>query len=156
MLTDERLGDVLEEAQRQGAHILLLQETRHPPGGFGWATRRLNKQGWRLVWSPATDFDVLGRRRPGGTMLAWRPELGKGAPIPLELPPAQAHRALARRFETFEIANVYLPAASPDLPLALRLQEAMASQGPGEGGPKILAGDFNWWPRYRDLKQGSF
>ena len=89
-------------------------------------------------------------------MMAWRPELGKGSPIALELPARHAHRAVARRFGAFEVLNLYLPAAGADLPLALGLQEDMAPTSRSEEGPKIMAGDWNWKPRYRDLLVGEW
>ena len=66
LLDAVRLDDVLDAAEEQQAALLCLQETRHPAGGFAWATLTLNRRGWRTQWSPTSGLDAKRRPRPGG------------------------------------------------------------------------------------------
>ena len=78
VLTAERLIDVLQVAEKRKVMFVVLQETRHPPDGYGWASRIAKQAGWRIQWSDASPLeDGSLRRRTGGCALLWRRELGK-------------------------------------------------------------------------------
>jgi hypothetical protein len=55
----------LELASRSQAHIVALQETRHPPDGFKWAEHHAAEFGYRVQWSDDAGFDKAGNRHPG-------------------------------------------------------------------------------------------
>ena len=54
-LTRDRLRAVLAYANGlEGLVFICLQETRHPSGGFRWASTEAARQGWSTDWSHTT------------------------------------------------------------------------------------------------------
>ena len=147
-LTAARLEESLQVAKGQDASILALQETRHPPGGFVWATRQASKEGWKLQWSKASPLDSCGRRSAGGTALLWKRELGKGEPVKSgSFCKEDEHRSCGRTWSEFCISSVYGNAQGSNIPWFGEIMRTSAGN-PRDDKPTFLVGDFNWKAAY--------
>ena len=149
-LTAVRLKAVLLLAKREDAHLILLQESRHPADGFAWAARMGIAKGWKSQWSKPSPNDRLGRRTPGGTAIFWRKELGRGTPVSCDVTPSSAHRACGRSWKNFDVWSVYGNAEKSDSAWLSSLLQS-GQRGPRSAKPCVMAGDYNWRNVYDKL-----
>ena len=126
MLTRQRLDEVLCLASAEQAHIIAVQETKHPPGGFPWAERTARKAGWKAAWSKDSGIDPIGRRRQGGTLLLTKTSLGRNTFAETNL---LTHRVAARVFADFCVFAVYADAQRADLDAARKWQDEAEQSG---------------------------
>ena len=151
VLTKDRLTTILTCAERAGAQIIALQETRHHSDtGFPFANRLATKKGWSITWSKAPPMHGnprLHRRKEGGCALLWRKELGRGKPIA-----SSEHRFCARIWDFGCFASVYGPAGVADNAWLQRCLTTMTNHR----RPSFLIGDFNWVSAYSRSLPGSW
>ena len=143
MLTKARMVAVLQLAISSRAHVVALQETRHPPGGFKWAERLAADAGFRMQWSDDAGFDKVGGRLPGGTALLWKSTMAKSTKIE-----CAGHRATGRRWGGFTAWSVYGPQSRADPNWLAEILNKGSSHGTKAC---IVIGDLNWKAAYEDI-----
>ena len=114
-LTLSRLQAVLALAVAEDATFVALQETRHPAGGFPWATRLAESAGYHASWSAPPPPRPAGGRGYGGTALLWRCGYGRSGPLLQDARGESGHRAHGRLFTDLAVVSAYGPAAGADL-----------------------------------------
>ena len=119
----------------QSLQFMVFQETRHN-GEYAWAARIAEQHGYNWQWSQAPPLNSAGKRRQGGTAIAWRRELGRGTKID-----GNDHRATARAVANVVVMSVYGPAQAPDLQW---LQKQIDLARHADKQYAILVGDYNW------------
>lgn len=148
-LTVSRLQAVLQHACAEGAAVVALQETRHPIGGFRWATRMIEQAGFHVTWSTSPPPGPTTARGHGGTALVWRRSFGRSGPLEVAGVEASCqHRTVGRLFAELAVISAYGPAQRDDVgwlaTVARRLLETAR--------PAIIVGDLNWRRRYEVLE----
>ena len=147
-LNKARLEAVLDAADAEQADAICLQETRHPDGGFPWASRAARRRGWLSQWSPTPPGNARGVRGHGGTAIMWRTELGKSAAVK-----SDTHRVCGRTWRECCLMSVYGDASQEDWPWlssALRTAEGHSSR------VQICVGDYNWRAGYQRAIAGGW
>jgi hypothetical protein len=139
-LTKARLTEALNEAIRQNADILCLQETKHRVPNYPWAKAAARKAGYDLRFgAPIT-------AQCGGVAIAWRWTQQK---VHVGTNDKLKDHAIAIQWERFRVINMY-GSHSPDDD-AMRAAFQWASD---DHRTTFLVGDLNWKQRYNKFANG--
>ena len=138
-LNRDRLRAVLAYANGlEGLVFICLQETRHPAGGYRWASTEAARQGWSADWSHPPAKGRVVARVQGGTALLWPRELGKGRKAP-----TTDHRLVGRTWNKLSVFSTYGPAKGP-MDLDWFNHTLACADAVSKHTCNFAVGDYNW------------